>query len=222
MWPLWSILIYLTPFYGVIQGEQDIRINCPLKWVSFDTGYNTGQVPSSAISTSTENNYVVKITSNSTGNVYIGQLSTDNEMAAYAAISSFGDYEAKQFDSFELLTNPHGCRTQWMNPYHQDVAKFSTSPKVCRSETDRISGHFEPGFLGNCVVAPDSVTVHRTRQFSILVSYRPGVMTKVVNFSLAIDPNSEDGELDFIGLDELTNHADVTVIQVVTHTKKVG
>lgn len=216
-----SYLVFQSLFVLIFsESNLDIRIQCPLQWTTFDSGFSSQQLPANAIKTNVDGNLAVRVTKNNSGS-YVGQLDP-SEMVAYASIPLFsGIYTSEIFDTFDVLTNPFGCYTQWMHPFHEDVPKFQVDLGICRSDSTKLPGFTSGLFAKKCITAVGENDVDESQQFNLLISYRKGVTTKVTNFKLAIEPNSEDGELDFLGLDELTNNANVTVIHVVTHTKKV-
>ncbi|OXA46976.1 uncharacterized protein LOC118437584 [Folsomia candida] len=191
-------------------------LKCNLTWV---TSATDGKVPAKSIASQMGTHFVIKGTTGPEQGT-IGRMSATNGTNGPAFIPNSST--VKELQVYQALNNVYDCLTEWVLPGDERIQKlaFELEGKRIGRVMDSTDNTLLPGFISGAeIVYVDLNKVQKTsREFYVLISYSKGLSLLLSDFEFTND-NSEG--LDFMGLDEIRNEAEVEVTQTVTHSKSV-
>jgi len=205
-------LIFCIYFFGkAITISQAENLRCPLQWEPYQAG---NEIPSKAVK-GRDGELVGKPTGLWNG---LGIVNPQN-------LHLFMASNSEKHAEFEILTNPLECNISWVSMNDPKITTFKMGITLegnfyvgkPESYQDSTFGIINKGrneityFMGSSTV--------KSRSFTALISFSEGISTKIDNF--VFKNNSVPISLSVVGMDEISNLADTTVSQEVTHSSTV-
>lgn len=208
------LLTWILSFAAVAAMREPIGpLKCRLKWVETRTD---DQIPSKAIASQMNMHFVVRPI-NGGG---IGRMQVNNGTIGIGYVP--GSPNVTEVQVFETLQNIYDCKTEWVLKSDDRIGDFKVEEggKLVGRVMDASSNTLLPGAItGSQISYVDlNKAVAMSSDYYVLISYSKGLTLLLTDFDLK-DDNSEG--LDFLGIDEIRNEAEVEVTQTVTHSKSV-